>query len=51
MPLKPNCNYSTNEGKGAWTEAIAFLEKQAPLPPFQLHKGLSLAAEDHALDM
>jgi uncharacterized protein YkwD len=51
MPLRPGCNYSTNEGKGAWTEAIAFLEKQAPLPAFKIHKGLSLAAEDHALDM
>ena len=51
MPLKPGCNYATNEGKGAWTEAYSFLLKQQPMPAFELSKGLTLAAEDHAIDM
>ena len=51
LPLKPGCNYATNEGKSAWNEAYQFLLKQQPLPPFQLNEGLNLAAEDHAIDM
>ncbi len=39
-----------NEGARAVDEAIAFLEKQKPLPPLSLSKGLSLAARDHARD-
>ena len=39
-----------NEGTKAVDEAIAFLEKQAPLPPFTLSAGLSRAAADHAAD-
>ncbi len=37
LPLKPGCNYSTNEGNGAWKEAIEFLKKQQPLAPFILN--------------
>lgn len=51
MPLYPGCNYSTNEGQGAWKEAYSFLMSQKPLPPFALNAGLTLAAEDHAIDM
>lgn len=39
-----------NEGAKAVDEAIAFLERQKPLPPLSLSKGLSLAARDHARD-
>lgn len=39
-----------NEGVKAVDEAIAFLERQKPLPPLLLSKGLSLAAMDHAKD-
>jgi len=51
LPLYPGCNYSTNEGKSAWTEAYNFLLKQKPLPAYELNEGLCLAAEDHAIDM
>lgn len=34
LPLYPGCNYSTNEGKKAWTEAYNFLLKQKPLPAY-----------------
>jgi hypothetical protein len=44
MPLYPGCYYSTNEGKGAWTEAHKFLTTVAPLPAFILNEGLTLAA-------
>ena len=51
MPLYPGCYYATNEGKGAWTEAYSFLMNQNPLPPYMLNQGLTLTAEDHAIDM
>jgi len=39
-----------NEGVKAVDEAIAFLERQKPVPPLLLSRGLSLAAMDHARD-
>lgn len=39
-----------NEGAPAVDEAIAFLERQAPLPRLSLSAGLSRAAADHAAD-
>lgn len=39
-----------NEGAKAVDEAIAFLERQKPIGPLSLSKGLSLAAADHARD-
>jgi len=39
-----------NEGVKAVDQAIAFLQKQKPIPPLALSKGLSLAARDHARD-
>lgn len=39
-----------NEGAKAVDLAIAFLQKQKPIPPLSLSKGLSLAARDHAKD-
>jgi len=39
-----------NEGAKAVDEAIAFLERQKPVPPLALSRGLSLAARDHARD-
>jgi len=39
---------ATNEGVGAVDEAIAFLERQAPLPPLDPGEILALAARDHA---
>ena len=39
-----------NEGTKAVDEAIAFLERQAPIPPLEASRGLSLAARDHARD-
>ena len=38
------------EGRKAVDEAIAFLERQKPLPPMVLSRGLSRAAADHAAD-
>jgi uncharacterized protein YkwD len=43
--------YNTNEGKGAWNEAIQFLNNQKPLPPMTFHAGLAKAAADHANDL
>lgn len=51
IQMSPSFYYSTNEGKGAWTEAIQFLSKQKPLQPLTLHKGLSMASTDHAVDL
>lgn len=39
------------EGKSAYNEAISFLEKQKPLKPLTLNLALSLAADDHCVDM
>lgn len=39
---------ATNEGVSAVDEAIAFLERQAPLPPLDAGDVLALAARDHA---
>lgn len=38
----------TNEGRAAVDEAIAFLERQAPLPPIAPYARLAQAAADHA---
>jgi uncharacterized protein YkwD len=35
----------------ALNDAIVFLSEQKPLPPFQLRKGLTLAAKDHLKDL
>lgn len=51
MPLFKNCNYITNEGKKAWMEAVAFLQKHPPMTAFKINAGLSKAAEDHGYDM
>lgn len=51
MEMSSSFYYSTNEGRGAWVEAIEFLNKQEPLAAFQLHNGLSKAALDHAIDL
>ncbi|MBU0926636.1 MAG: CAP domain-containing protein [Spirochaetes bacterium] len=39
-----------NEGVKAVDEAIAYLERQEPVPPLALSPGLSKAASDHARD-
>jgi uncharacterized protein YkwD len=41
----------TNEGIAALNDAITFLREQKPLPPFELRKGLTLAARDHLRDL
>jgi len=41
----------TNEGIAALNDAITFLREQKPLPPFELRKGLTLAARDHLKDL
>ena len=41
---------TTNEGSGAWLEAISVLESQWKLPPLRWSETLSLAAEDHCSD-
>lgn len=41
----------TNEGKKAVEEAIAFLEKQAPLSAVKISKGLTKAGRDHVADL
>lgn len=51
LPLKPGCNYRTNESKKVWKETYEFLTHQKPLKPFKLNQGLTLAADDHAVDM
>jgi len=51
LPLKPHCNYSTNEGKKAWKEAYEYLTSHKPMDPFILNEGLTLAADDHVIDM
>lgn len=42
-----NVLLSTREGVKAVDEAIAFLKKAEPLSPFELSRGMSLAALDH----
>jgi len=39
-------NYVTNEGRPAVDEAIAFMERQAPLPPLQRSPAHAMAAAD-----
>jgi hypothetical protein len=51
MEMGPNFYYSTNEGRGAWVEAIQFLNNQKSLPPMSLHSGLCKAAAVHAVDL
>jgi len=41
----------TNEGPEAYKEAIEFLKQQQPLGELKLDNNLSLAAEDHLLDI
>merc|ERR1719285_1163090 len=40
----------THEGRRAFDDAIKFLNKQKPLPPFELSTGMSLAARDLVAD-
>lgn len=40
----------THEGRKAFDEAIKFLNKQKPLPPFELSTGMSLACRDLVAD-
>jgi uncharacterized protein YkwD len=49
--MTPSFFYSTNEGKGAWEEAITFLKKQKPIAPLNLHTGLSKASIEHVVDL
>ena len=46
-----NINIITQEGASAVHEAIDFLNKQKPLPEFDLSRGLYLAAKDHVKDI
>lgn len=41
----------TNEGKAAYLEAIEFLKKQEPLGELQYDEYLSMACQDHAIDI
>ena len=43
--------YVTQEGVMVVYEAIEFIQKQAPLPPFKFSKGLFLAAQAHLEDI
>jgi len=57
--MKGNCIYYPgdpvghimNEGPAAYKEAIAFLEKQKPLPALKWCEGLAKAAFDHSSDI
>jgi len=40
----------SNEGVGAWTEAVSVLNQQPSLSAFQWNDYLALAAEDHCND-
>ncbi len=40
----------TTEGLSAINEAISFLQKQKPIEPLKISKGMSLAARDHVND-
>ena len=51
LPLKPNCTYSTFEGRAGWREAYEYMRNFKPIFPLQLNEGLNLAAMDHAMDM
>lgn len=51
LPLKPNCTYSTFEGKPCWKEAYEYMKNFKPVFPLQLNEGLNLAAMDHAIDL
>jgi len=50
MTLEDNVRLRTNEGVGAWTEAVQVLEKQGKFAPFKWNDYLSLAAQDHCND-
>src|SRR2546426_4653187 len=41
----------TNEGVGAFDEAISFLQRLKPLPPLEVRKGMVLGAKDHLKDL
>jgi len=43
--------FKMKEGESAVDEAIAFMERQQPISPFQFSMGLTLAARDHIGDM
>lgn len=51
MDLGPTAYYQTNEGRAAWIEAIAYLEKQQPMHPLTFHEGLSKSSMHHANDL
>lgn len=51
IEMAPRSYYNTNEGKGAWQEAIAYLEKKKPIAPLALHAGLSKASLEHVNDL
>ena len=46
--VRGNVRIRTKEGVAAIDEAIAFLEKQRPMPPLSISRGLTLAARVHA---
>jgi len=47
MTIGDNLRLRTNEGIGAWTEAVEKLEEQGTFKPFKWNDYLSLAAQDH----
>ena len=51
LPLTSALKYKTHEGVKAWKEILNFLKSQPSLSPYKINEGLSLAAEDHAIDM
>jgi uncharacterized protein YkwD len=50
MILPGHTRIRTKEGSRALDEAIRFLEKSQPLPPFAFSPGISRAAADHCAD-
>jgi uncharacterized protein YkwD len=50
MVLPGHTRIRTKEGTRALDEAIRFLEKSQPLPPFAFSPGMSRAAADHCAD-